>query len=113
MWVSGRFLDGLLLDEVGLAPAEREAVRAAVIRAATDHARLAPLQLRVPIAVLSLGFCAWMAVAGRLGWSAERSAAGWERLGVPFRALTRLQRSLALLALADDRRLRPAVARRA
>lgn len=66
---------------------------------------LAPFHIKVPVTILSWLFAGWLAALA-CGYPAGQAAALWEKLGgTPARSLTRLIRSLALLAYAEDPRV--------
>lgn len=103
-YVPGTYLAAFLpFEEVGLTAAERKALMARVSSFVRAEVALAPAHIRLPVCILSWVFAGWL---GLLAFRAPawQAANWWEKLGgMPARALTRLIRSLALLAFAEDR----------
>jgi hypothetical protein len=99
VFVSIPLIDALVPRGLGVPEAERDSVLDEVARFVRAEGALAPLPIRLGLTALSLALLAWLGLGRR---DREKALQQWDRLaGAPGRALTRLLRSLTLIAYLD------------
>ena len=99
MFVSIALIDALVPRGLGVPEAERDSILDQVAGFVRAEGALAPLPIRLGLAALSLALLAWLGLGRR---DREKALQRWDqRTGAPGRALTRMLRSLSLLAYLD------------
>jgi hypothetical protein len=102
VFVSVALIDALVPRGLGVPEAERESVLDEVAGFVRAEGALAPLPIRLGLAALSLALLAWLRALALARRDRETALNHWDRLaGAPGRALTRMLRSLTLIAYLD------------
>jgi len=102
VFVSSSLIDTLAPEDLGVGEAEHDAVLRDVAAFVRAEGALAPQPLRLGLAVLSLALLAWMGALSPGRGGPDRALELWDRIaGTPGRALTRVLRSLTLVAYLD------------
>jgi hypothetical protein len=102
VFVSVALIDALVPRGLGVPEAERSSVLDEVAGFVRAEGALAPLPIRLGLAALSLALLAWLGILGLGRGNREAALQHWDRLaGAPGRALTRMLRSLTLIAYLD------------
>jgi hypothetical protein len=99
VFVSIALIDALVPRGLGVTEAERDSILDQVAGFVRAEGALAPLPIRLGLTALSLALLAWLGLGRR---DREKALRRWDQLtGAPGRALTRMLRSLSLLAYLD------------
>ncbi len=102
MFVSVSLIDALVPRGLGVPEAERDSVLDEVAGFVRAEGALAPLPIRLGLSALSLALLAWIGVLALGRRDRDWALRHWDRLaGAPGRALTRVLRSLSLIAYLD------------
>jgi hypothetical protein len=102
VFVSSSLIDALVPRGLGVPEAERDSVLDQVAGFVRAEGALAPLPIRLGLTALSLALLAWLGVLALGRRDREAALEYWDRFaGAPGRALTRMLRSLTLIAYLD------------